>query len=125
MAFTPQEAAKEARAADARIRPLARETDLELSPYYRDVGGAEVFFKLENLQHTGSFKARGALNKVLSLAESELKRGVVAASTGNHGAAAVVIASFMKLRAQFTGKNVVIVLCGANISLETIIELLS
>ena len=99
MAFTPQEAAKEARAADARIRPLARETDLELSAYYRDLGGAEVFFKLENLQHTGSFKVRGALNKVLSLNESELKRGVVAASTGNHGAAVAFAADKVGARA--------------------------
>jgi len=99
MPFTPQEAANEARAADARIRPLARETDLEASPYYRDVGGAEVFFKLENLQHTGSFKARGALNKVLSLTQSELKSGVVAASTGNHGAAVAFAADKVGARA--------------------------
>jgi threonine dehydratase len=99
MAFTPQEAAKEARAADARIRPLARETDLERSSYYREVGGAEVFFKLENLQHTGSFKARGALNKVLSLTQSERSRGVVAASTGNHGAAVAFAAGHVGARA--------------------------
>jgi threonine dehydratase len=99
MAFTPQDAAQEARAADERIRPHARETYLESSPHYRDVGGAEVFFKLENLQHTGSFKARGALNKLLSLAQSELTRGVVAASTGNHGAAVAFAAGKVGTRA--------------------------
>jgi threonine dehydratase len=99
MAFTPQDAARETRAADERIRPHARETHLESSPHYRDVGGAEVFFKLENMQHTGSFKARGALNKVLSLAHDELTRGVVAASTGNHGAAVAFAAGKVGARA--------------------------
>ncbi|HEX4603210.1 MAG TPA: threonine/serine dehydratase, partial [Candidatus Angelobacter sp.] len=45
----------------------------------------EVFFKLENLQHTGSFKLRGASNKILSLSPDEAKAGVIAASNGNHG----------------------------------------
>jgi len=99
MAFTPKDAANEAKAADARIRPHARETYLEFSSYYRDVGGADVYFKLENLQHTGSFKARGALNKVLSLAPGDLARGVVAASTGNHGAAVAFAAGKAGARA--------------------------
>jgi threonine dehydratase len=46
-----------------------------------------VSFKLENLQHTGSFKVRGAANKLLSLAPERRKKGVVAASSGNHGLA--------------------------------------
>jgi threonine dehydratase len=49
--------------------------------------GSRVFFKLENLQMTGSFKERGALNHLLTLAPIEAKRGVVAASAGNHGMA--------------------------------------
>ena len=52
-----------------------------------DVGGCRVFVKLENLQITGSFKLRGAMNKLLSLDAAARSRGVVAASTGNHGAA--------------------------------------
>ena len=48
---------------------------------------ANVYFKLENLQHTGSFKTRGAMNKLLSLTRKELESGVVSASTGNHGLA--------------------------------------
>ena len=75
------------RQADARIRPYARETLIEPSPFYSELGGAKVFFKCENLQHTGSFKARGALNKILTLSPDERARGVVTASTGNHGAA--------------------------------------
>lgn len=73
--------------AEERLRPYIRETIVEHSTYLSQVGGANVYCKLENLQHTGSFKARGAMNKLLSLTKEELARGVVTASTGNHGAA--------------------------------------
>lgn len=46
--------------------------------------GIDLYFKLENLQHTNSFKARGALNKLLTLDEGQKKRGVIACSAGNH-----------------------------------------
>jgi len=49
--------------------------------------GNRIFFKLENLQITGSFKERGALNRLLTLSAEESKRGVIAASAGNHGMA--------------------------------------
>ena len=77
-----------ARSLDAarRIRPFVRRTPLEPSPWLTDGGGA-VSLKLENTQRTGSFKLRGALAKLTSLPEPELARGVVAASTGNHGMA--------------------------------------
>ena len=51
------------------------------------IAGVRVFFKLDNLQMTGSFKERGALNKLLSLKPDERKTGVIAASAGNHGLA--------------------------------------
>lgn len=70
-----------------RIAPWVRETPLDPSPYFSEVTGANVWLKLENLQHTGSFKLRGAFNKLLSLTEDERAQGVVAASSGNHGAA--------------------------------------
>jgi len=73
--------------AEKVIRPYIRETYLEYSPFYSRMTGAQVYFKLENLQHTGSFKLRGAMNKLLSLTDEEKGRGVVTASTGNHGAA--------------------------------------
>jgi threonine dehydratase len=73
--------------ADKLIRPYIRETYLEYSPFYSRMTGAQVYFKLENLQHTGSFKLRGAMSKLLSLSAEEKGRGVVTASTGNHGAA--------------------------------------
>ena len=73
--------------AERRIRAFVRETPLEESTALPYSSGARVFLKCENLQHTGSFKVRGALNKVLSLSSEEVARGVVTASTGNHGAA--------------------------------------
>ncbi|HIC89909.1 MAG TPA: threonine/serine dehydratase, partial [Anaerolineae bacterium] len=73
--------------AETRIRPYIRETPLEHSVYLSQIGGASVYCKLENWQYTGSFKARGAMNKLLSLTTEERARGVVTASTGNHGAA--------------------------------------
>jgi len=78
---------KEVSEAEARIRPHIRKTYLEHSPAYSEKYGSDVHFKLENLQHTGSFKARGAFSKILSLREEERARGVVTASSGNHGAA--------------------------------------
>jgi threonine dehydratase len=73
--------------AEVQIRPHILHTSLQYSPYFSQRTGASVYFKLENLQVTGSFKARGAMNKLLTLSKDELRRGVVAASTGNHGAA--------------------------------------
>lgn len=70
-----------------RIRPYIRQTMLDFSPYYTQKSGTYVYFKCENVQHTGSFKVRGALNKILSLDEETRQRGIVTASTGNHGAA--------------------------------------
>jgi threonine dehydratase len=63
-----------------------------LSPFPRSetisgMTGNRVFFKLENLQLTGSFKERGALNRLLTLTPEEVQRGVIAASAGNHGMA--------------------------------------
>jgi threonine dehydratase len=79
--------AREVALAEGRIRPYVRETPLEPSLALAGTSGAQVFLKCENLQHTGSFKVRGALNKVLSLSSADVARGVVTASTGNHGAA--------------------------------------
>ncbi len=70
-----------------RIAAHIRETPLDHSPFFSELTGANVFLKLDNLQHTGSFKLRGAFNKLLSLTPEERASGCVAASSGNHGAA--------------------------------------
>jgi len=70
-----------------RIAPHIRETPLDHSPFFSELSGANVFLKLDNLQHTGSFKLRGAFNKLLSMTAEQRDAGCVAASSGNHGAA--------------------------------------
>ncbi len=73
--------------AAARIAGLVRETPLDYSPIFSAETGAEVWFKLENLQHTGSFKLRGAANRLMTLTPGQRAAGCVTASSGNHGAA--------------------------------------
>ena len=68
------------------IAPYIRETPVERAPAL-ERSGAQVYLKLDNLQVTGSFKVRGAVHKLLSLSEEARQRGVIAASSGNHGAA--------------------------------------
>lgn len=70
-----------------RIKSHVRETPLEFSPWFSEQTGAKVWMKLENLQLTGSFKLRGACNKLLTMTDEERASGGVAASSGNHGAA--------------------------------------
>lgn len=72
--------------AHSRLKPYVLQTPLVHSLAFSQATGAKVWLKLENLQHTGSFKVRGALNKLLSLSPEQLAKGVVAASSGNHGA---------------------------------------
>lgn len=71
--------------AEHRIRRHTLTTPLLPSAYLSERTGAHVYLKLENEQYTGSFKARGSMNKVLALQEEGYKGGVVTASTGNHG----------------------------------------
>ena len=73
--------------ADNRIRGMIRETTLDYSRTLTKMADSQVYIKLENLQYTGSFKLRGAMNRILSLGQEEMNKGVVAASSGNHGSA--------------------------------------
>ena len=75
------------KAAANRISEHVRRTPFERSVMMSELTGADVWLKLENQQYTGSFKLRGAMNKMLTLSQSERDRGIYAASTGNHGAA--------------------------------------
>jgi threonine dehydratase len=85
--------------AESRIRPCIRETPLEYSHYLSAQTGAQVYLKLENVQHTGSFKFRGAMSKMLSLEKAHLAKGVVAASSGNHGMAVSYAAKLLETEA--------------------------
>lgn len=67
-----------------RLSGFVHPTETSRSASASDLVGAEVFFKFENLQRTGSFKIRGAFNRIMTLTDAEKKRGVVASSAGNH-----------------------------------------
>lgn len=71
--------------AHARIRDHVHETPVLTSRYFDGLTGASLFFKCENFQKAGVFKARGASNAVFSLTEAEAARGVATHSSGNHG----------------------------------------
>src|SRR5258705_5173385 len=77
--------AADVRAGRGRLAGVIAETPCPYSGTLSAMTGARVFVKLENLQMTGSFKERGAANLLLQLSSDERRRGVVAASAGNHG----------------------------------------
>lgn len=88
------------RAAAERIGPYVRRTPtMLLRPTY-DTPRGELVVKLESLQHTGSFKPRGAFNKLLSLTAEERARGVAAVSGGNHGLGVAYAAKALGARAR-------------------------
>lgn len=71
-------------AARQRIRDFIYCSPAQRSAALSQMTGQQVFLKLDNLQRTGAFKERGALNKILTLSDAEKRRGVIAASAGNH-----------------------------------------
>ena len=86
--------------AKVRIKDYVKETPLIRAEKLEELfDGAEIWLKLENMQYTGSFKVRGVANKMLSLTEEELARGVTAASSGNHAQAVSYIASKLGAKA--------------------------
>jgi threonine dehydratase len=74
-------------AARARIASYVRRTPVLTNDLLDAEAGAQLFFKCENLQHIGAFKARGATNAVLSLSDAAAAKGVATHSSGNHAAA--------------------------------------
>ncbi len=82
-----------------RIMSLARRTPIIEAPGLSERGNTKIVLKLENLQTTGSFKIRGATNKLLSLSEQERGRGVMTVSSGNHGRALSHVASRLGIQA--------------------------
>jgi threonine dehydratase len=82
-----------------RIDPYVHRTPVFTSHYFNQVVRAEVFFKAENLQKIGAFKARGATNAVLSLSDVDAMRGIVTHSSGNHGQAVAYAAGIRSIPA--------------------------
>ncbi len=72
------------REAAARIAGAVARTPTVAAPALSELAGAEIYLKLETLHRTGSFKERGALNKLLTLGPEQRRAGVVAMSAGNH-----------------------------------------
>ncbi len=87
-------------AARARIGGAIYCSPCQMSHSLSELTGLPLHLKLENLQRTGSFKERGALNKLLTLNEQERKRGVIAASAGNHAQGVAFHAGELDIRAQ-------------------------
>jgi len=87
-------------AARARIGEAIHCSPCYLSHYLSEMTGLPLHLKLENLQRTGSFKERGALNKLLTLNQAERERGVIAASAGNHAQGVAFHAAQRGIRAQ-------------------------
>ena len=76
-----------------RLNGVAQKTGLSFTNSVSDLAGCNVYLKLENLQRTGSFKLRGAYNKVAALTPEERDKGVIAASAGNHAQGVALAAS--------------------------------
>ena len=110
------------------IKNIVKKTDILESIKLSEMTGANIFYKCENLQKTGSFKIRGACNKIANLTEEEKSKGVIASSAGNH-------AQGVALGAKMNGINATIVMpstaplskvtatksYGANVILEGIV----
>ena len=90
---------KDVLAARDRIRGNVSVTPCPLSESFSEMCGAQIHFKLENLQRTGSFKERGAANKLAQLTAQERARGIVAASAGNHAQGVALNAQRLGIKA--------------------------
>lgn len=82
-----------------RLKGIAKVTALEHTKSFSAISGANVYMKLENLQSTGSFKVRGAYNKISQLDKASLKNGVVCASAGNHAQGVAFAARLLSVKA--------------------------
>jgi len=101
--------------AHQQLRPQVRVTPLERSVLLSQQLGCELYLKCDHLQHTGSFKFRGASNKLRLLDSEQRRRGVIAASTGNHGQAVALAGQLMGV-----GVTVYAPETAASIKLDTI-----
>ena len=91
------------RDAHNRINTHILKTPVKSNPEINENAGAELYFKCENLQRSGSFKIRGAVNAIFCLSDNEANNGVVTVSSGNHGTA-------LSLAAKIRGINATVVL---------------
>jgi threonine dehydratase len=83
-----------------KLKDKVHQTPLKQSTTLNYLSNADVYLKLENLQKTGSFKLRGAMNKILSLTDQEVKNGILAASAGNHAQGVAMASSLRGIRSK-------------------------
>jgi threonine dehydratase len=86
-------------AAHERIKPYVHRTPVMTSASINEIAGCNIYFKCENLQNVGAFKARGAMNAALSLSESERAKGIATHSSGNHAQAIARAAKILNIPA--------------------------
>lgn len=86
-------------AAHSRIRPFVHRTPVMTSESINAIAGCEIFFKCENLQNVGAFKARGAMNAALSLSDEDRAKGIATHSSGNHAQAIARAAKILNIPA--------------------------
>lgn len=89
-----------AKAALRRIKKYILRTPLNECRTLSEISMGQIFFKMENWQKTGSFKIRGALNRMLTLTEKEKARGVITASAGNHGLGVAYASELLNIKAR-------------------------
>src|SRR6188768_3269752 len=87
------------RDAHERIKPYVHRTPVMTSDEINDIAGCQIFFKCENLQYIGAFKARGAMNAALSLSAEERAKGIATHSSGNHAQAIARAAKLLNTKA--------------------------
>jgi threonine dehydratase len=92
--------------AAVRLKNILLPTHLMYSPFFSHEYDCEVYIKPENLQKTGSFKIRGAYNKISNLTEEEKSHGIIAASAGNHAQGCAVSAAQMGVKATIVMPNI-------------------
>ena len=98
MPSTLQVTLNDIKQAQTKINSLIALTPCDYSRSASVVVGADIFLKLENTQRTGSFKIRGASNKITNLTDQEKKRGVIACSAGNHAQGVALSSTLNKVR---------------------------
>ncbi|MCX6811732.1 MAG: pyridoxal-phosphate dependent enzyme, partial [Candidatus Berkelbacteria bacterium] len=90
---------KDFQTARHNLNNIIKKTELIYSDYFSKISKNKVYLKPENLQITGSYKIRGAYNKIFSLSDKEKKRGLIAASAGNHAQGVALAAQKLGCRA--------------------------
>ena len=89
---------KDIQKAHSILKGVVKQTPLERSKTFSEMSNSNIYLKLENLQNTGSFKLRGAYNRIYHLSKRERQKGVVCSSAGNHAQGVAHAATMMGVK---------------------------